>query len=544
MLQMGIEHIDNLTPLKIQKWLEDFLVNSKELKQSVKYDGISNISFTIKDGEIYAQRLSKGDDELKSDPKEWPNLHMFNQIIQAHTFMKKFFNENKNIFKVHGCFDVDEFNFECEILHNKYSNVIKYNNKHQLLVPLREFDGNMTLEEFTDFSDDLENSKEINIEVPVFSMDEETLDVKEYNDYEQWGFKQIETIDLNKIIEEGYGDKIKEMQDRINQILDESYDDLPFLTKGEVLEFKLNKTQDNYYYKMFEEVVYYLNKDKSTQKYNEYKNLLSNFNLTPEDFMIEDFEIEDNLFETSKKFFENTKEGKKLLKQINSEFKGKIKKYKKELQDELYNPENGLIIKIKDELLHGLNKKIEEKLNSEIEGIVIRNQEDDQIKLVDKEGFTKRLKKYWKYVDIVSNKTVEGTNGKKVNGIERTFMNELKLLTVNYIDYKYNDLKREFKEKSLEEFESQIDKLLDEDIMNFIGDLKDITNKQMENTRVIYEKFKIDTKKSENHSQVSLTGDSILLKMKMYKDLLSVLDLTSKSETERIQDYLYLFMYK
>jgi hypothetical protein len=29
---MGIEHIDNLTPLKIQKWLEDFLVNSKELK--------------------------------------------------------------------------------------------------------------------------------------------------------------------------------------------------------------------------------------------------------------------------------------------------------------------------------------------------------------------------------------------------------------------------------------------------------------------------------------------------------------------------------
>jgi serine protease inhibitor len=57
------------------------------------------------------------------------------------------------------------------------------------LVPLREFDGNMTLEEFTDFSDDLENSKEINIEVPVFSMDEETLDVKEYNDYEQWGFK-------------------------------------------------------------------------------------------------------------------------------------------------------------------------------------------------------------------------------------------------------------------------------------------------------------------------------------------------------------------
>jgi hypothetical protein len=89
--------------------------------------------------------------------------------------------------------------------------------------------------------------------------------------------------------------------------------------------------------------------------------------------MIEDFEIEDNLFETSKKFFENTKEGKKLLKQINSEFKGKIKKYKKELQDELYNPENGLIIKIKDELLHGLNKKIEEKLNSEIEGIVIRN---------------------------------------------------------------------------------------------------------------------------------------------------------------------------
>jgi hypothetical protein len=33
-------------------------------------------------------------------------------------------------------------------------------------------------------------------------------------------------------------------------------------------------------------------------------------------------------------------------------------------------------------------------------------------------------------------------------------MNELKLLTVNYIDYKYNDLKREFKEKSLEEFES------------------------------------------------------------------------------------------
>jgi hypothetical protein len=56
----------------------------------------------------------------------------------------------------------------------------------------------------------------------------------------------------------------------------------------------------------------------------------------------------------------------------------------------------------------------------------------------------------------------------------------------------------------------------------------------MENTRVIYEKFKIDTKKSENHSQVSLTGDSILLKMKMYKDLLSVLDLTSKSETERI----------
>jgi len=74
--------------------------------------------------------------------------------------------------------------------------------------------------------------------------------------------------------------------------------------------------------------------------------------------------------------------------------------------------------------------------------------------LVDKEGFTQRLKKYWKYVDIVSNKTVEDSNGKKYNGIERTFLNQLKLLTVKYIDYKYNDLKREFKEKLLEEFES------------------------------------------------------------------------------------------
>jgi hypothetical protein len=44
--------------------------------------------------------------------------------------MKKFFNENTSIFKSHGCFDVDEFNFECEIIHNKYSNVIKYDNKH------------------------------------------------------------------------------------------------------------------------------------------------------------------------------------------------------------------------------------------------------------------------------------------------------------------------------------------------------------------------------------------------------------------------------
>jgi hypothetical protein len=29
---MGIEHIDDLSPLKLQKWLEDFLVNSKDLK--------------------------------------------------------------------------------------------------------------------------------------------------------------------------------------------------------------------------------------------------------------------------------------------------------------------------------------------------------------------------------------------------------------------------------------------------------------------------------------------------------------------------------
>ena len=124
-------------------------------------------------------------------------------------------------------------------------------------------------------------------------------------------------------------------------------------------------------------------------------------------------------------------------------------------------------------------------------------------------------------------------------------VNEDSLLSIKEnSENKYNDLKREFKEKSLEEFESQIDKLLNEDIMDFIQDLKEITKEQFDNTKVIYEKFKIDTKSEKKSSQVSLTGDSILLKMKMYNDLLSILDYTKKSETERIQDYLYLFMYK
>jgi hypothetical protein len=211
---------------------------------------------------------------------------------------------------------------------------------------------------------------------------------------------------------------------------------------------------------MFEDIIYFLNNSNiksGTQKYSDIQKTLNRLDLSPDDFIIDDEDIEDiksnEPFEQSRSFFEETKKGKKLLKTINSTFKGKIKKYKKELQEELYG-DNGIIINIKEELLEGLNKKIEEKLNSEIEGIVIRNKDDNQIKLVDKEGFTQRLKKYWKYVDIVSNKTVEDSNGKKYNGIERTFLNQLKLLTVKYIDYKYNDLKREFKEKSLEEFES------------------------------------------------------------------------------------------
>jgi hypothetical protein len=211
---------------------------------------------------------------------------------------------------------------------------------------------------------------------------------------------------------------------------------------------------------MFEDIIYFLNNSNiksGTQKYKDIQKTLQRLDLSTDDFIVDKEDMEkiksDTPFEQSRNFFEKTSKGKKLLKTINSTFKGKIKKYKKELQEELYG-DNGIIKNIKKELLEGLNNKIEEKLNTEIEGIVIRNEDDDQIKLVDKEGFTQRLKKYWKYIDIISNKIVEDSNSKKYNGIERTFTNKLKLLTIKYIGYKYNDLKREFKEKSLEEFES------------------------------------------------------------------------------------------
>jgi hypothetical protein len=110
---------------------------------------------------------------------------------------------NKNIFEKHGCFAVDEFNFECEILHSKYHNVIEYNNKGNLLVPIRELDGDMSIENFKSFQDDLSDTKNKIVKTKTYHINENDLSTTEEIIFEEWGFKSIEIFELGKYINSG-----------------------------------------------------------------------------------------------------------------------------------------------------------------------------------------------------------------------------------------------------------------------------------------------------------------------------------------------------
>ena len=329
----GITHIDDLKIQDFIYWLENLLYNSESLIQSIKYDGIQNISFTFNRDEIKQGRVGKGKKELISSIYEYPKNPIYNQFRSQFSQMEIYFEKYKELFRDFlNEIGENEFTFECEIVSPIYSNIIQYQFEEsgQLFVirQLNKVDENT----FNKFVNDLVQLPPVDISVGQYIIDEETLEIKLEQFNEKWKINSVE--------------KIKD-----------------FKTK-------------------------YLSKIKNEleQKLNEIKQFLD------EKPLMDDDELPEELREMT--VFDILTIS---LQKVKKQYRDKIKKLREEYNDKSSN----LIGDIKQLLLKYVNEEIENEKGSDIEGIVIRDPNGNQIKVVDKDYFTSLNKQQWSILDTI-----------------------------------------------------------------------------------------------------------------------------------------------
>lgn len=329
-----IKHIDEIPIEQFIKWMTNLLYESEPILQSIKYDGIQNITFGYDKGKIYCQRR-KGKIQVWEKVEEVPKVPHYNQIRSQFTFFKQWFEENKEEFiNAIEPYKDSRFEFEFEILSQFYSNLIKYNIENSKLVYLRPLpqysDDGINLIELDERLTKLFNKlRKVVTEVKtvqyVVQVNDNEIEVVPKYLTEKWSFDTVEYIDIKKYIDvhrDEIESKLKELNEflttKVSDIvtdLDERFD---YLTVFDVLTIKLNRV--------------------------------------------------------SKKDREILKNLRELLSQMQSEY----------------------VKNIKNLLLYYINRVIEQEKREKIEGIVLRKlgvDEDELVKLVDKQTFSE-INKY------------------------------------------------------------------------------------------------------------------------------------------------------
>lgn len=330
-----IKHIDEIPIENFINYIKNLLYNTEPMLQSVKIDGIQNITFGYNNGEIYCQRR-KGKIQKWENVEDVPKIPQYNQIRSQFNFMKHWYELNKELFLDQiKDFKNEQFEFEFEILSSIYSNLIKYNTDKSKLIylrPLPKFSsGNVDFQKLDDVllklfkktKRESYNVTTINY-IPELNENGE-VELKEKPIDEIWSFDVVEYIDVQKYIslqKDEIENKLKELEEFLKSPVGDYITDIDekykILTVFEVLVVKLNKVKKE---------------DRETIK--SLKNILSKI-------------------------------------------------------------QNEYVINIKKLLLQYINDKVSEEKQSEIEGIVLRKlgvSEDELVKLVDKETFS-QINKY------------------------------------------------------------------------------------------------------------------------------------------------------
>lgn len=190
----GITHIEETDQKEFIEWIRQIIYKNEPIIQSIKYDGIQNISFTFKDGNVYQQRISKGQTELIQTPKQWPENPIYNGLRSQHQFMLQFYKQNKQIFFRH----IDpnqEYSIDCEIIPPIYGNILKYNRPYGTLVLLRPLYG-FTEKQFKEFQTELQEIEPLNLKITQYRIEEESLNIVSYESVEQWKIDAVKEIDI------------------------------------------------------------------------------------------------------------------------------------------------------------------------------------------------------------------------------------------------------------------------------------------------------------------------------------------------------------
>lgn len=239
-LTEGITHIEDTDQKDFVSWIRQIIYKNEPIIQSIKYDGIQNISFTFKDGYVYQSRISKGQPQLIASPSQWPSNPLYNGIRSQHQFMLQFFKRNKQVFFRYISPEM-EYSIDCEIIPPIYGNILKYNRPYGTLVFLRPIQG-VDEKEFKELQTEVQELESLDMKVSQYRIDEESLQVISYESIEQWKIDATKEIDINK-----YQKQQKQVIEQFLTSMEEYMDSKPYfdldMTQYELLTQKLTRFQ-------------------------------------------------------------------------------------------------------------------------------------------------------------------------------------------------------------------------------------------------------------------------------------------------------------
>lgn len=420
-LTEGIIHIEDLENKKFIQWVDNIINPDETLLQSVKVDGVQNISFSIIEDKIYQCIISKNQIELKKDYTEWGKTYIYNNIRSQHKFMSEIYNKNKQIFEKY--FPKEKYySFECEIVPPLNGNILYYGNKYGMLIIIRPLGGIVILDNkeyeteklneqtFDIFIDELLSKNSVfTFKIKQYELEE--INEKSVNLFsvvkeESWTLSKIEQVNnypefQNKEVFNQIKQELNSFKDFINQ----KNKDIPEYTNDEACNLKLNSIP--------------------ISKRDQYKTQRSN------------------------------------------------------IIEEMFNRKT----KIKELLLKSINKNLEDKLynKNDIEGVVFRDStnKDEMVKLVDRNYFSELNKFFWSPIQNITKYDKENDQPaiktmfrQQINDLilgnqNKTLKSELPELTyksiTSYLYNKYNDKNQEVKDilsKILEKQQESLNKII------------------------------------------------------------------------------------